>query len=157
MENKQDSPGVYFPPPLLYVLVFLAAVFVQKKVSIDVSVFHLQITKIAGILLLGISLFFLVTSLMKFFQSKNTLIPVKPASSLQTNGIYGITRNPMYAGLAIVYLGITCFIGNWWNIILFPLLFLIIQEYVIKKEEKYLEREFGQQFRDYRKKVRRWL
>ena len=157
MVNKKDSPGVYIPPPLFYVLFFLAAVFIQKKVSINDSLFHLQITKIIGILFLVISLFFLVTSLMKFFQSKNTLILIKPASSLQTNGIYSISRNPMYVGLAIVYLGITCFIGNWWNIILFPLLLLVIQEYIIKREEKYLERAFGEKYLDYKSRVRRWL
>ena len=157
MENKKDSPGVYIPPPLFYVLTFLVAVFIQKKIPIDDSLFHLQITKITGILFLVISLFFLVTSLIKFFQSKNTLILIKPASSLQTNGIYSISRNPMYVGLAIVYLGITCLIGNWWNIILFPLLLLVIKEYVIKKEEKYLERAFGEKYLDYKSRVRRWL
>jgi protein-S-isoprenylcysteine O-methyltransferase Ste14 len=95
--------------------------------------------------------------LRQFFQSKNTLILIKPASSLQKTGIYGISRNPMYLGLSIVYLGITCFIGNWWNIILSPLLFLIIQEYVIKREEKYLELEFGHQYKEYRRSVRKWL
>lgn len=157
MENKNDSPGVYIPPPLFYVLIFLAAIFIQKKVSINDAVFHLELTKVAGILLLVTASFFLITSLRKFFLSKNTLILIKPASSLQTNGIYNISRNPMYVGLAIVYLGITCLIGNWWNIILFPLLFLIIQEYIIKREEKYLERAFGIKYFDYKKSVRRWL
>jgi len=157
MENKKDSPGVYIPPPLFYVLIFLAAIFLQKKVWIDDSLFHLRITKGIGILFLAISLFLLVTSLRKFFQSKNTLILIKPASSLETNGIYGISRNPMYVGLAIVYLGITFLIGNWWNIILFPILFLVIQEYIIKREEKYLERAFGEKYLDYKNKVRRWL
>ena len=157
MENKKDSPGVYIPPPLIYVMVFLAAIFIQKKISIDDSIFHLQITKIAGILFLIVSLFFLVTSLRQFFISKNTLIPIKPASSLQTNGIYSITRNLMYVSLALVYLGISCFVGNWWNIILFPLLLLIVQEYIIKREEKYLVRRFGQEYVVYKTKVRRWL
>lgn len=157
MQNKKDSPGVYIPPPLFYVLFFLVAVLVQKKITIDDSFFHLPITKIAGIVLLVISLFFSVSSLMKFFKSKNTLIPIKPASSLQTNGIYGISRNPMYVSLAIVYLGLTCLIGNWWNIILFPFLILIIQEYIIKREEKYLERAFGEKYIEYKNKVRRWL
>jgi protein-S-isoprenylcysteine O-methyltransferase Ste14 len=157
MESKKDSPGVYIPPPLFYVLIFLTAVFLQKEVSINDSLFHLQIIKAAGILLLAISLCFLVTSLRKFFKSKNTLILIKPATSLQTNGIYSISRNPMYVGLAILYLGITCFIGNWWNIILLPLLLLIVQGYIINREEKYLDRRFGQEYLDYKTKVRRWL
>src|SRR5690242_13189362 len=125
MQPKKDSPGVYIPPPLFYVLTFLSGIFIQKKISIDNAVFHLQPIKIIGILLLAISLAFLFTSLYKFILSKNTLILIKPASSLQTNGIYGVSRNPMYVGLAIVYLGLTCLIGNWWNIIFFPLLFII--------------------------------
>src|SRR5258707_1219829 len=106
MENKKDSPGVYVPPPLFYVLIFLLAFFVQKKIWIDDALFHLQITKVIGILFLVIALFFLFTSLRKFFRSKNTLILIKPAASLQTTGIYNISRNPMYVGLSFVYLGI---------------------------------------------------
>jgi len=121
MENKKDSPGVYIPPPLIYVLIFFTATFIQKKILIDNSIFNLQITKIAGILFLMVSLLFLVSSLRQFFISKNTLTPIKPASSLQAKGIYSITRNPMYVSLVLIYSGISCFVGNWWNIILFPL------------------------------------
>jgi protein-S-isoprenylcysteine O-methyltransferase Ste14 len=157
MENRKDSPRVYIPPPLFYILTFLLALFIQKKIWIDDSLFHLQVTKGVGILFLVIALFFAVRSLRQFFRSKNTLILIKPASSLQTNGIYSISRNPMYVGLLFVYLGITCFIGNWWNIILLPLLFLVIQEYIIKREENYLERAFGATYLDYKNRVRRWL
>lgn len=63
----------------------------------------------------------------------------------------------MYVGLATAYLGVTCFIGNWWNVILLPLLLLVIQEYVIKREERYLQLEFGQEYENYKNRVRRWL
>ena len=157
MGNKKDSPGVYVPPPLFYVLTFLVAVFIQKRIPIDDALFRYTPTKIIGIVFLISALFFLVRSLRQFLQSKNTLITAKPASSLQTNGIYNITRNPMYLGLAIVYLGITCLIGNWWNIILFPFLLFIVQEYIIKHEEQYLERRFGKEYLDYKTKVRKWF
>ena len=155
--NKSKGPGVYIPPPLFYVLIFAASLFTQKTIPISDTFFHLKITKVAGVIFLIMALFFLVRSLRQFFLTKNTLILIKPASSLQTTGIYAITRNPMYVGLAIVYLGITCFIGNWWNIILFPILLLIVQEYIIKREEKYLELEFGQKYIEYKGEVRRWL
>ena len=160
MINKAGTskgPGVFIPPPLFYILIFIAAVFIQKVIPITDKIFHLPATKVVGAILLILALFFLVRSLRQFFLTKNTLILIKPASSLQTTGIYGMTRNPMYLGLAILYLGVTCFIGNWWNIILFPLLFIILQEYVIKREEKYLELEFGQGFSIYKRRVRRWL
>lgn len=157
MKEKQDSPGVYIPPPLLYVLVFLAAVFLQKKFYINDAIFNLKLTKTAGVLFLIAAIYFSVTSLTNFFKSRNTVVLIKPATSLQTNGIYSISRNPMYVSLTLMYLGITCFVGNWWNIILLPVLVFIVQAYVIKKEEKYLERAFGVQYLEYKKRVRRWL
>jgi len=63
----------------------------------------------------------------------------------------------MYLGLVFAYLGLTCFLGNCWNLLLLPLLILLIQEYVIKKEERYLQEEFGQEYESYKSKVRRWL
>ncbi len=157
MKPKQDSPGVYIPPPLIYVLIFIAAIFIQKSVYIDDALFRLKLTRVIGILFLITAFFFLATSLAKFFKTRNTVILIKPASSLQTDGVYAISRNPMYVGLLFIYLGITCFIGSWWNIILIPLLIFIMQAYVIKSEEKYLERAFGDKFLEYKKRVRRWL
>lgn len=155
--NKSKGPGVYIPPPLFYVLIFLASVFIQRKLPISELLFHQTIIKIVGVLILIVALFFLVRSLRQFFLTKNTLILIKPASSLQKTGIYGITRNPMYVGLAFVYIGVACLVGNWWTFILLPFLIFIIQEYIIKREEKYLELEFGQAFCDYRNAVKRWL
>ena len=155
--NTSKGPAVYFPPPLLYLIIFIAALFVQKSIPIADTIFQTPKIKIVGIFLFLVALFFLFRSLIQFIQSKNTLILIKPASSLQTTGIYRISRNPIYVGMAILYLGATCFIGNWWNIFLFPLLLLIIQEFVIKREEKYLVLEFGNQYEEYKRKVRRWL
>lgn len=151
------GPGVYIPPPLFYVLIFIGAVLLQKNIPINDSILHSLMAKAIAMLLFIAALFFLLRSLRQFFITKNTVILFKPASSLQTTGIYAITRNPMYVGLAIVYLGVTVFIGNWWNIILFPILIFIVQQYIIKREESYLAIEFGQEYEVYKKNVRRWL
>jgi protein-S-isoprenylcysteine O-methyltransferase Ste14 len=152
-----DIPGLYFPPPLIYAVIFLAAVFIQKKIPIDDHFFKSRMTAVIGILFLLLAVYFGTRSMNQFIQTKNTIIPNKPAASLQTTGVYHSTRNPMYLALMMLYLGLSCLIGNWWNIILLPLLLLIIQEYIIKKEEKYLVRKFGQEYTDYRHRVRRWL
>lgn len=155
--DKSKGPGVYIPPPLIYVLIFIAALRIQKLIPLPDQLFHLAAIKVVGVILLIIALYFSVKSLRQFFLTKNTLILIKPATSLQVTGIYSTTRNPMYVSLSIIYLGITCFIGNWWNVILFPLLFIIVQEYIIRREEKYLELEFGTAYNDYKNTVRRWL
>ncbi len=156
MNPNSDSPRVFIPPPLIYASFLIAGILLHKAFSID-GLFYSTIVKGAGIILLICSLFFLGRSLRQFFATKNTLITFKPATSLQTGGIYTVTRNPMYLGLAIVYLGLTLLIGNLWNLILFPLLIIIVQEYIIKREERYLERAFGLEYTEYKQKVRRWI
>jgi protein-S-isoprenylcysteine O-methyltransferase Ste14 len=63
----------------------------------------------------------------------------------------------MYQGLVFVYIGLTCIAGNWWNLILLPLLLFVVQQYVIRREESYLTREFGSIYSEYKARVRRWL
>lgn len=152
-----DNPGVYIPPPLIYAAVFGIAVFLQKEIGIDNSLFQTRSILFTSILFFVLALYFMIRSLNQFIRTKNTVVTIKAAESLQITGIYKITRNPMYVSLVLVYLGLTCLIGNWWNIILLPLLLLVVQEYVIKREEKYLARKFGNEYMDYRQRVRRWL
>ena len=157
MENKNDNPGVYIPPPLFYVVAFFAALLLQKLVPLNKQFFYTTTSKIIGSAIILISLFFNFPALRQFFKTKNTLVTIKPANSLQTTGIYSISRNPMYVSLLLLYVGLSFIIGNWWHLILLPLLFLIVQEYIIKREEKYLDRRFGEQYFDYKTKVRRWI
>lgn len=157
MENKKDHPGIYIPPPLFYAITFLASVFIQKLVPIHKEFFYTLISKIIGSIIIVTGLFFNFPALHQFFKTKNTVVTIKPANSLQTSGIYSVTRNPMYISLILFYTGLSFIIGNWWNFILLLLLFLVVQEYIIKREEQYLQRRFGQEYLDYKSKVRRWL
>ena len=155
--TKPDNPGVQFPPPLLYAAFFLAGIFIQKFMPLSHSFFEQQPVRLAAVFFFLVGLLFSTTSMSQFIRTKNTIIPNKAATSLQTTGIYHTTRNPMYVALAMIYLGLTCLFGNWWNIILLPVLLILVQELVIKREEQYLARRFGEAFSQYRQKVRRWL
>src|SRR6476659_5811095 len=148
MENKNDHPGVYIPPPLFYVVAFLASVLIQKFVPLDKVFFYITTAKIIGSIIIVAGMFFTFPSLRQFFKTKNTIVTIKPANSLQTTGIYSFTRNPIYISLLLLYTGLSFMIGNWWNFILLPLLFIMVQEYIIKREEQYLERRFGQEYLD---------
>lgn len=154
---KNDHPGVYAPPPIIYALVFIAGIFLQKLFPLNNGFFFSATAKIAGIIFIIIALLFLVNSLGRFIKSKNTLVTIRPAASLQTTGIYSITRNPMYIGLICVYIALSFLTGNWWNFMLLPLLITIVQTYIIYREEKYLERAFGDAYISYKNRVRRWL
>jgi protein-S-isoprenylcysteine O-methyltransferase Ste14 len=156
METKKDHPGVYFPPPFLYVVIFLFSLLLEKLIDIN-SFFELTRTSIASLVFLIAGFAFMLPALIKFFQTKNTLIPTKPATSLETSGIYSFSRNPMYLGLLLIYIGLAFLFGNWWTFILVPILIILVNKLIIIKEERYLERSFGPAYIDYRKKVRRWI
>jgi len=155
--KKKDNPGIFIPPPLIYAAIFFLSILMQKIIPIDNSFFESQNATIAGIVLIAIALLFILPALIKFVRSKNTLVTIKSATSLQTKGIYSLTRNPMYMGLLILYSGIAMLEGNWWTFIFIPLIIIIVQSYVIRGEENYLQRAFGEEYNAYRKKVRRWI
>ena len=157
MATKKDNPGVVVPPPLIYVALFFLSLLLQKYLPLNISFFATESSTIIGSVLIFIAFLFMLPALIKFVQSKNTLITIQPASSLQTDGIYKISRNPMYLGLLFMYSGIGMLKGDWWTFILIPIIIIIVQSYVIRGEENYLQRAFGEEYAHYKKKVRRWI
>ena len=155
--EKKDNPGVFIPPPLVYILIFFLSIFIQKLLPIDSAFFSSFASHLIGIFFIVIGLFFIFPPLLQFKKTNNTLITVKPANSLQTTGIYSISRNPMYLSLLLIYTGLAFLLGNWWTIVFILPIIAIITYFIIRPEEKYLERAFGITYLDYKKKVRRWL
>jgi len=114
--SRKDSPGVYIPPPLIYAAFFFAAVLMQKFFPLPGMWLHTTLVKVLGWLIItGSVAVLLFPALLKFIQSRNSVMTIRPAASLQTKGIYSITRNPMYLGLVILYIGIGFLKGNSWT------------------------------------------
>lgn len=157
MKAKKDNAGVYLPPPILYVAVFFLSILIQRYFPLPMGPIGSSLGSYLSVVFILIGIMFALPALIAFFKTKNTLITIKPATSLQTKGIYNISRNPMYVGLLSVYIGIALILGNWWTFLLIPLVIFVITRYVIIKEERYLERAFGQDYLNYKTKVRRWL
>src|SRR5262249_44808441 len=80
-----------------------------------------------------------------------------PTTALVVDGIYGRTRNPLYLGGTLVYLGLSVAAGSLWSIVLMVPLLWVINVGVIAREERYLERKFGDVYRAYKRRVRRWV
>ena len=77
--------------------------------------------------------------------------------ALVTTGIHGWSRNPIYVGMLLIYAGIGVAARSPWILILVLPLFVILRYGVVAREEAYLERRFGDSYRDYKARVRRWL
>ena len=76
---------------------------------------------------------------------------------LTTEGPFRYSRNPAYLSLAMIYAGIAVLRNSLWTILLLPLVVYVIQREVIGREERYLERTFGEEYLDYKTRVRRWV
>ena len=155
--KKNDHPAVYIPPPLIYVAFFFFSLLLQKLYPLDGKWLKLTAATITGWILIALCFLLCAPALWRFKVSKNTLMPIKPANSLQTTSIYSFSRNPMYLSLLLLYCGIAILKGNCWTLVLIPLLVMVIQIYVIRKEENYLQKAFGDEYTTYKKKVRRWM
>lgn len=100
-----------------------------------------------------------ILGLLAFRQSRTTINPLRPerTSALVTGGIYRITRNPMYVGLALLLTAWAVHLSALWPL-LGPVVFAVyINRFQIAPEERILEAKFGDQFRAYAARVRRWL
>jgi protein-S-isoprenylcysteine O-methyltransferase Ste14 len=91
-------------------------------------------------------------------RSADTTLDVnKPVSRLVRDGPFRYSRNPGYLSLAMLYAGIAILRNALWAIVLLPLLLLMTRRELIEREERYLERTFGEEYLEYKTSVRRWV
>lgn len=110
-----------------------------------------------GIAFVGFGIFVALWSRSMFLKNRTTLSPHESPTSLVTSGPFSISRNPMYLGMATILLGIALFLGTAVTFA-FPILFImIIEALLIPGEERKLEKIFGERYRKYKNKVRRWI
>lgn len=155
--DQRDHPGVYIPPPLFYISFFYFSLILEHDFPLGVGFLRRHTTQFIAWALAFIGLGVGLMTLMQFIRSRNSIVTIKSAHSLQTTGVYAYSRNPLYVSLFFLYFGAAIFWGNWWTFILSPFLVMLMRLYVIKREEKYLKRRFGKQYKTYRKSVRRWF
>lgn len=153
--SERDSPGVHVPPPLVYLGVFLLALVLERQFP----TFELPSTpaRIASLVCVVIWLAVGVPSILLFVRHGTGLIPIQPATVLVTEGPYRFSRNPMYLSLLFLYLALGLWFRVTWALALLPVVVLLMQLGIINREEHYLERRFGEPYREYRRRVRRWL
>lgn len=150
-----DSPGVRFPPPLAYAGGLLLGWLLER--AWPASVFDARGWWLLGIAL-GLAGVALVTAALGLFRRAGTdPLPMRPTTALVFDGPYRFTRNPMYVGMALVYVAATLLLDLPWALLLLPAVLVLIRTQVIAKEERYLEGKFGDEYRAYRARVRRWL
>lgn len=87
-------------------------------------------------------------------QSEN---PYKPTLAILERGPFRVTRNPMYLQMVLICIGVGILLLNGWLVLLAPVCAWILWRLAIEPEEAYLEQKFGDEYRDYKNRVRRWI
>jgi protein-S-isoprenylcysteine O-methyltransferase Ste14 len=95
--------------------------------------------------------------MITFRRAKTAIIPYQPATQLVESGPYKFTRNPMYTGMTLAYLGGTALLYSLWPLLLLPVVLTALMRLVVDREEAYLGHAFGSAYDDYRSRVRRFL
>ncbi|CTQ60343.1 methyltransferase family protein [Roseibium album] len=117
-----------------------------------------------GQVVLAAIMFFLglipdLLALLTFIRRKTTVNPMKPGetTSLVTDGIYRLSRNPMYLGLLFLLVAASLYFSSYLSFIIIPGFVWYLTEFQIKPEEKILRETFGETYEKYLTKVRRWV
>ena len=146
------------PVPWVFVLAYFAALVPQFLIPFSLATNEKSyILRITGIILFIAGAVAAGWSLMIFHANRNTTTPGEKSEKLITGGPYRITRNPMYAGLFLAYLGEDFFLNHVWPLVCLPLLFVYLNGTVIPLEEKILEERFGSGYADYCSGTGRWF
>lgn len=155
VSKPADHAGVRMPPPLIYVVLFGLGWLLHQAAPL--TFLPVGAARVAALFFLGCYLLLFGWSYLLFQRAGTSLVPVKPSVALVVRGPYRLTRNPMYLSLLCLYLAAALWFGLGWALILAPVVVLAVQRLAIAKEERYLERRFGDSYRQYRNQVRRWI
>ncbi len=145
------------PPPVVGLLLAIAMWFVPPGVGVFSLSLHTRMAAGLGIALVGVAT--TLSGMLAFRRVRTTVNPLKPdtSSSLVVNGVYRITRNPMYVGVLLVLTGWATFLGHALPFLALPVFMWYMTEFQIKPEERALTRVFGSSFTEYMGRVRRWV
>jgi protein-S-isoprenylcysteine O-methyltransferase Ste14 len=153
--DERDKPGIRVPPPPIYLLALILGLLLDRRAH--VPFLPGGVTRVLGGPLVGGGVA-LVAWFVRTMRSADTTIRIdKPVSSLVQDGPFRYSRNPGYVALTMVYAGIATLRNALWAILLLPLVLYVIERKVIEREERYLERTFGEEYLAYKARVRRWV
>lgn len=153
--TEPDHPGVLAPPPLLYVVGLAIAVALHWFWPMPVAD-HAVTSWVGGIVLVA-GLALNVWGARSMGRARTPINPYKPVETIVDAGAFCISRNPLYVGLSLIFLGISLLMNSLWGIVALAPLLVAMHYGVILREERYLEARFGEPYRRYRRKVRRYL
>jgi len=156
--NDADTAGVIARPPLLFLAALLLGLAFDRLLPWPFTFPGTDMLQwiIAGsMIILGVAI--MAAGIRNFSRAATPVPSNQPVRALVTSGIHGWSRNPIYAGMFLIYAGIGIAVRSPWILILALPLAVTIRNGVVAREEAYLERRFGEDYCHYKARVRRWI
>lgn len=155
---QEDSPHVIFPP-LVPATALGLAIVLDLLVPLD---FLPPFLAPGWQMWTGLLIFVLGTSLAGwaiylFYRAHTNVLPTQPALHLVFGGPYRFTRNPMYIAFLFDVTGPSLFLSLEWGLILVPVVWLVVDRFIIPREERYLREKFGAPYEALLTQTRRWI
>ena len=151
------SPGakVRLIPPVVYVVPFVLTWSLQQPRPWSIG--GGEALSAAGLALVVGGIAVMLWSLVTMLRANTTVIPWEQVSTIVSTGPFRLSRNPIYLADAITYVGGSLLIHSWWPLLLLPGIVVMMARMVIDREEEYLTERFGEVYRQYQLRVRRWI
>jgi protein-S-isoprenylcysteine O-methyltransferase Ste14 len=144
------------PPTVFYACLILGGVL-EFLFPHDFPILSKPVRLVLGLMLGGAGFVFMLIAHEKFKRIGTNVPTNLPATTFVLQGAYRFSRNPMYVGGSAFFLGIGLLVGSLWMLAAYLPLGLYLWLYLIPREEAYMERVFGDEYRTYCRRVRRWL
>jgi len=155
MQAEADHAPFRFLPPILFLSFLIVALVLNWLFPLPepwTTILRIAggVAVIAGLVLGG-------TAVSRMRGAHTSPDPGRPTTALVTGGPFRLTRNPIYLGFLLIYLGFTLVAGTLWGLVLSPVLLLIATRVIIRAEEAYLAERFPDGYEAYKARVRRWI
>lgn len=154
-ESSTNTPGVMACPPLIFLGALGAGLFLHWLIPTRLSL--PELSRLPGAALCLASVAVGIWGGTTMHRAGTNVRPDRPVTALVTGGPFRFSRNPLYLSLTALYLGITLLCGALWPLVTLVPLLAIVHWRIILREERYLESKFGDEYRAYKARVRRWI
>ena len=155
MLARKDTPGLIARPPIIYLCSILFGLVLQWLFPVEVLPPAVEAAGGASFIFIAVVLFALS---VREFQRVGTPIPSsRPSNAVAKTGPYRFSRNPIYVSFTILQIGVATWVNSAWVLGTLTPTLILIRYGVIAREERYLARRFGEEYKRYRESVRRWL
>ncbi len=155
MATSADNPGVVARPPLLYGGAFV--VVLVFRWFWPMAIFGHAVALWPGLALVVLGVGIAAWGRRTIKAAGTNVNPARPTTAIVASGPFRFSRNPLYLAVTLLYFGLTLVFNTWWGIVALVPLLIIMHRGVVLREECYLEQKFGETYRQYRSKVRRYL